>query len=80
MMAMGMAASNTWPIFSPRKAAAAEKTTAMIRPRTTERDGHFGHHRLGGHVGGVFLARGQDLERPFGHSLDFGLLGSWCLL
>ena len=37
MMAMGMAASNTWPIFSPRKAAAAEKTTAMIRPRTTER-------------------------------------------
>ena len=37
MMAMGMAASNTWPIFRPRKAAAAEKTTAMIRPRMIER-------------------------------------------
>ncbi len=35
----------------------------------TER--HFGQHRPGGDIGGVFLARGQDVERPFGHSLDF---------
>ncbi len=36
MMAMGMAASNTWPTLSPRKAAAAEKTTAIRMPIPTE--------------------------------------------
>ena len=36
MMAMGMAASNTCPTFRPRKAAAAEKTTAISTPMTTE--------------------------------------------
>ena len=36
MMAMGMAASNTWPTFSPRYAAAALKTMAINRPIPTE--------------------------------------------
>ncbi len=74
MMAMGMAASNTCPIFRPRKAAAAEKTTAMIRPRIDRTGGDLGNHRVGGNVWGIFLARGQDLESPFGHALDFLLM------
>ena len=36
MMAIGMAASKTCPTVSPRKAAAAEKTTAMTTPILTE--------------------------------------------
>ena len=36
MMAIGMAASKTWPTFRPRKAAAAEKMTAITRPIPTE--------------------------------------------
>ncbi len=36
MMAIGMAASNTWPTLRPRNAAAAEKTTAITRPIVTE--------------------------------------------
>ena len=36
MMAIGMAASNTWPTLRPRYAAAAENITTMIRPMTTE--------------------------------------------
>ena len=32
-----MAASKTWPTFRPRNAAAAEKTAAITRPRTSER-------------------------------------------
>ena len=35
-MAIGMAASKTWPTLRPRKAAAAEKTMAMITPIVTE--------------------------------------------
>ena len=35
-MAIGIAASNTWPIFNPEYAAAAEKTTAMRRPQITD--------------------------------------------
>ena len=35
-MAMGMAASNTWPTLSPRYAAAALKRMVIIRPRVTE--------------------------------------------
>ena len=36
MMAMGMAASKTCPTFRPRKAAAAEKMTAITTPIVTE--------------------------------------------
>ncbi len=36
MMAMGIAASNTWPTFSPRYAAAALKMMARISPMLTE--------------------------------------------
>ena len=36
MMAIGMAASKTCPTLRPRKAAAAEKTTAMTTPIVTE--------------------------------------------
>ena len=36
MMAIGMAASNTWPTLRPRNAAAAEKTTAIATPMRTE--------------------------------------------
>ena len=36
MIAMGIAASKTWPTFRPRNAAAAEKMTAMATPISTE--------------------------------------------
>ena len=36
IMAIGMAASNTCPTFSPRKAAAAENITAMMTPHVTD--------------------------------------------
>ena len=36
MIAMGMAASNTCPTFSPRYAAAAEKSMAMSTPHEIE--------------------------------------------
>ena len=36
MIEIGIAASNTWPIFSPRKAAAAEKITAIRIPQPTD--------------------------------------------
>ena len=36
MMAIGIAASNTWPTFNPRYAAAAEKITVMMIPRLTD--------------------------------------------
>ena len=39
-IAIGIAASNTCPTLKPRKAAAAEKTAAMITPSTTERGVH----------------------------------------
>ncbi len=39
-IAIGIAASKTWPTFRPRNAAAAEKTIAMIRPSVTERGVH----------------------------------------
>ena len=35
-MAIGMAASNTWPTFRPRYAAAAEKMMVMTRPSVTD--------------------------------------------
>ncbi len=36
MMAIGIAASKTWPTFRPRKAAAAEKRMAIATPIATE--------------------------------------------
>ena len=36
MMAMGMAASNTWPTFRPRYAAAALKRITIRMPMDTE--------------------------------------------
>ena len=36
MIEIGIAASNTCPIFSPRKAAAAEKITAIRIPQPTD--------------------------------------------
>ena len=36
MIAIGIAASNTWPTLSPRKAAAAEKRTVISRPMQTD--------------------------------------------
>ena len=36
IMAIGMAASNTWPTFKPKNAAAAEKITAMTMPHETD--------------------------------------------
>ena len=35
-IAMGMAASNTWPTLRPRYAAAAENNTVIIKPIATE--------------------------------------------
>ena len=36
MIAIGIAASNTWPTFSPRYAAAAENMMVIIIPRVTD--------------------------------------------
>ena len=36
MMAIGMAASKTWPTLSPRYAAAAEKMTVIMIPSVTD--------------------------------------------
>ena len=35
-IAMGIAASKTWPIFNPEYAAAAEKRTAITKPQPTD--------------------------------------------
>ena len=36
IMAIGMAASNTWPTLRPRYAAAAEKSIAISTPHVTD--------------------------------------------
>ena len=51
MMAMGMAASNTCPTFSPRYAAAAEKSIAIITPHVTDHAFTSGYSLLGDIMG-----------------------------
>ena len=50
-MAIGIAASKTWPTLKPRNAAAAENTTAMSRPSTTARGVNSGIRSLAGTIG-----------------------------
>src|SRR5574344_162015 len=51
MMAIGMAASNTCPTFSPRYAAAAENSIAMMIPHVTDQAFTSGYTLRGSMIG-----------------------------
>ena len=51
MMAMGMAASNTWPTFRPKYAAAAENSIAINMPHVTDQPFTSAYSRSGRMMG-----------------------------
>lgn len=67
MMAIGMAASNTCPTFSPRKAAAAEKIIAMMIPHETDRKLTSGYS-LSGDINGSYFSPGFNGRNAFSGS------------
>ena len=64
MMAMGMAASNTWPTFRPRYAAAAEKIMVIRIPMVTDHTVASGYFFLGD-INGVYSSPSSNFRYAF---------------
>jgi hypothetical protein len=64
IMAIGIAASNTCPILRPKYAAAAEKSTAIISPKPTER-AFTSEYSLSGDNNGLYSSPSRNSRDAF---------------